>query len=87
MLVADRSRQLLWVSSVIADSPAYRAGIREGDVITHVDGEPVVDGRLTMHRIAMLRPGEAVNIALQREQQSLEVTAIIGTRSQSDAFR
>lgn len=87
VLVADRSRQLLWVSSVMADSPADRAGILEGDVITHIDGEEVIDGRLTMNRIAMLRPGEAVNIALQRDQQSLEVTAIIGTRVQSDGLR
>ena len=54
-----------------------------GHLITHIDGEPVQDGRLTMLRIALLRPGDSVNIAIQRNQQSLELRAIVGVLSQS----
>ena len=66
-----------------ADSPARKAGIQAGDIITHIDGEAVRDGRLTMHRIAMLRPGDTVEISVQRNQQSLELRAVVGVLRQS----
>ena len=73
----------LVVAAVASDGPAGKAGIQVGDIITHIDGEPVEDGRLTMHRIAMLRPGDAVQISLQRGQQSLELRTIVGALRQS----
>ena len=60
--VEGSSGQALLVVAVAQDSPAARAGIQVGDVITHIDGEVVEDGRLTMHRIAQLRPGEPVRV-------------------------
>jgi serine protease DegS len=76
-------RETLLVVAVSQGSPAEKAGLRRGDLITHIDGEPVVDGRLTMHRIAMLRPGDTVGVSVQRDKQSLELRGIVGVRSQS----
>ena len=73
----------LSVVAVAAGSPAQKAGIKAGDIITHIDGEPVQDGRLTMHRIALLRPGDTVAISVQREFQSLELRAVVGVLNQS----
>ncbi|MEH6635585.1 MAG: trypsin-like peptidase domain-containing protein [Halioglobus sp.] len=75
--------QALAVVAVAPDSPAQKAGLLLGDIITHIDGEPVKDGRLTMHRIALLRPGDTVAIAVQRNQQSLELRAVVGVIRQS----
>ena len=75
--------QALAVVAVAPDSPAQKAGLLLGDIITHIDGEPVKDGRLTMHRIALLRPGDTVAIAVQRNQQSLELRAVVGVLRQS----
>lgn len=75
--------QSLEVSAVAEDSPAQRAGVRVRDIITHIDGEPVRDGRLTMHRIAQLRPGDKVDITVVRNNQSLDLQAIVGTLRQS----
>jgi hypothetical protein len=36
-----------------------------------------------MHRIAMLRPGDTIEISLQRGQQSLELRTIVGALRQS----
>ena len=71
------------VAAVASEGPAGKAGIQVGDIITHIDGEPVEDGRLTMHRIAMLRPGDTVEISLQRGQQSLALRTIVGALRQS----
>jgi len=81
--VSANGGRVLSVVGVAPDSPAQKAGVLPGDLITHIDGEPVQDGRLTMLRIALLRPGDSVNIAIQRNQQSLELRAIVGVLSQS----
>jgi serine protease DegS len=75
--------QALAVVSVAQGSPAQKAGVQVGDIITHIDGEEVKDGRLTMHRIAMLRPGDTMAISLRRDQQSLELSAIVGVLNAS----
>jgi hypothetical protein len=38
---------------------------------------------LTVHRIAMLKPGESVSISVQRNRQSIELNAIVGVLNQS----
>ncbi|TGD72112.1 PDZ domain-containing protein [Mangrovimicrobium sediminis] len=82
-LAGGSQSQALLVVGVAEASPAARAGIRAGDIITHINGEGVVDGRQTMHKIARLRPGEAIAISVQRDQQSLELRAVVGAQGQS----
>ena len=77
------SGQALAVVEVAPDSPAQKAGVMSGDLITHIDGEPVRDGRMTMQRIALLRPGDSVDIAILRGKQSLELRAIVDALNQS----
>ena len=36
-----------------------------------------------MHRIAMLKPGETIAVSLQRKQQSIELTAVVGILADS----
>jgi serine protease DegS len=70
----------LLVTAIDSRGPAYKAGIRRGDVITHIDGDPVVDGRSTMRSVAQLRPGEAVEVTLRRGESLLTLPVIVGTR-------
>ena len=77
------NQETLLVVDVSQDSPAEKAGLRRGDLITHIDGEPVDDGRLTMHKIAMLRPGDTVGVSVQRDQQSLELRGIVGVQKEA----
>lgn len=77
--------QALVVAAVAKGSPAQKAGIALSDIITHIDGEPVIDGRLTMHRIALLRPGDKISVTVQRNQQSIDLQAIVGSLRQSRA--
>ncbi|PIE38609.1 MAG: protease [Gammaproteobacteria bacterium] len=72
--------QVLGVLGVSPDSPADRANIRRGDIITHINGEPVVDGRLTMHRIALLRPGDHIDVRLLRDGKAIDTNTVIGIR-------
>jgi len=80
---AGSKSQALAVVAVAEDSPAQKAGVQVGDIITHIDGEAVQDGRLTMHKIAMLRPGDTIAISVQRNRQSIELSAVVGALTQS----
>jgi serine protease DegS len=82
-LGAGETGRALAVVEVAKNSPAQKAGLLPGDFITHIDGEPVRDGRLTMLRIAMLRPGDSVAIAIRRDQRKLELRAVVGVLSQA----
>lgn len=58
------------------ETPASRAGIRDGDVITAVNGEAVDTPRDLSRTIAGFRPGSEVQIGLWRngEEQTIAVT-------------
>jgi serine protease Do len=48
-------------------SPAAKAGIEAGDVITAVNGKPVRDSRQLAQTIAMMAPGTSVKLTLLRK--------------------
>jgi Do/DeqQ family serine protease len=65
------------VSQVVEGSPAERAGIRTGDVITSVNGLPVKSNSELRNSIGLLRVGDKVDIGLVRDGKPLRVTAVI----------
>jgi serine protease Do len=62
-----------------ADSPGAKAGIKKGDVITALDGEPVKDPRDLARRVADIAPGTKVDVTLWRDGKSQNVPVEIGT--------
>jgi serine protease Do len=67
------------VSYVDPDSPAAKAGIKEGDVITKLDGQEVVHSKDLPVRIAETKPGAKVAIEVWRKGEQRELTATIGS--------
>ena len=57
------------VASIAPNSPAARAGLRPGDVITAFEGEPVTDGNTLRNRIASTSPGTHVKLTIFRDQR------------------
>ncbi len=54
------------VIEVLPQSPAERAGLQVGDVITMAGGEPVYDGTGLQRRIRSMRPGDALELIVRR---------------------
>ena len=73
------------VSQVVEDSPADKAGIKAGDVITAINGRNVANASELRNSIGLLRIGEKVELALMREGKPRRVTAVIGERNGADA--
>jgi serine protease Do len=67
------------VDEAQVDSPAAKAGIQSGDVITAVNGKPVKDSRELARQIAALAPGSSVKLDLIRKGETKTVTVALGT--------
>lgn len=65
------------VSQVVEGSPAEKAGIHTGDVITSVNGQPVKSNSELRNSIGLMRVGDKVEIGLLRDGKPLKVTAVI----------
>jgi serine protease Do len=62
------------IPSVERNSPAERGGLRPGDVVTHVNGEPVADANALRLRISRSAPGSTVKLTVQRPEGSRELS-------------
>ena len=67
------------VNSAGADTPAAKAGLKAGDVITAVNGEAVADARELTRKIAGLKPGTKVDLGYVREGRDRTATIELGT--------
>ena len=65
------------VTSLYPGGPGDRAGIREGDVITAVDGVEINDASGLNFRVGSRRPGERAQIAVLRDGGSQVVNATV----------
>src|SRR5256886_14035766 len=65
------------VSQGVEGSPADKAGIRTGDVITAVNGQTVKSNSELRNTIGLLRVGDKIDIGLVRDGKPLRVTAVI----------
>lgn len=68
------------VKHVDEDSPAAKAGIREGDVIVEFNGQPVEETAQFMRLVRETPVGRSTKILLSRNGASQTVTASIGKR-------
>jgi serine protease Do len=68
------------VGDVTPDSPADKAGIKAGDIITEVNGARVVDSANLRVRIASMQPGTTARLKLYREGQEREINVVLGSQ-------
>ncbi len=66
------------VANVAPNSAAAAAGLKSGDVITAVNGEPVVRSGELSSLIGLAAPGEKVNLKVWRDHAARDVEAKLG---------
>jgi serine protease Do len=70
------------VASVVGNSPAEKAGMRQGDVIVALNGSDVQDSRDLTRRVAMLPAGSKADFTVMRGGSKEMLTATIAKRDQ-----
>jgi putative serine protease PepD len=68
------------VGSVKASTPADKAGLQAGDVITAIDGTPVSNADDLTARLAAHKPGDKVTLTVTRNGKTSKIDVTLGTR-------
>ena len=73
------------VAQVSEDSPAARAGLKQGDLITRYQGEIVRDSASFRNMVSLTRPGSEVKLEVLRQGSTRVLKATIGTLNEAEA--
>ncbi|MGG5820133.1 S1C family serine protease [Falsiroseomonas sp. HW251] len=68
------------IAGVERGSPAARAGIRQGDLVTAINGERIETSRALVRNIAAVPPGQSVRLSVTRDGRPTEITVQVGRR-------
>ncbi len=77
----------VYVYQIYTDSPAAAAGMKEGDIITAIDGEEVDDMNALKQRLISYKPGDQVTLTVERQKQEISVTATLATQNTASTMQ
>jgi len=73
------------ISGVSSGSPADHAGMKTGDIVTAIDGQPTNDPNELRNRIASSAPGTQVTLTVQRDGKELQVKPTLAELTPEEA--
>ncbi len=77
--IKEETRGVL-VSEVTKNSPADTAGIKQGDIVTELNGQTVQKASELQYRVSVLKPGTEANLIVLRENKQKRITVVLGER-------
>jgi serine protease Do len=72
------------VAAVEARGPAARSGLKPGDIVTAVNGQPVDSARTLVRAVAAAPPGSSVQLTVRRQSAMLDVNVTVGRRPNTE---
>ena len=75
------------VNQVIPDSPADKAGLKQGDIILSIDGAKLTGSDQLAELVTGHKPGDQVKVEILRNGEQKEITANIGERKGEEPLR
>jgi serine protease DegQ len=73
------------IAGVVRDGPADRAGIRPGDILLAVGGQPVASTNETLNVIAQLPPGRKATMTVMRKNREAAIDVNVARRPRVSA--
>jgi serine protease Do len=68
------------VKDVLPDSPADKAGLKKGDIITAIDGTAVADAAALANAVGGHKPGDEITFKVMRDGKEQSVKVKVGKR-------
>jgi S1-C subfamily serine protease len=65
---------------VAADSPAAKAGLKVGDVVTAIGDQPVNAENSLRDRVAAYNPNDSIELTVRRGAETIKISVILGER-------
>ena len=76
----DANEAGILLGGVTAGSPAAKAGLKKGDLIVAMGGEPVVDLREMVEVLRSHRAGDEIEVVYWRGNEEKKVKVTLGAR-------
>jgi hypothetical protein len=73
------------VAGVETESPAAKAGIQVGDIVTRADGERIESGRDLTRAVRRMKPGETLKVEVSRDRAVKQLTVKIEERRSAES--
>jgi serine peptidase DegS len=70
----------LRISNVVPDGPAAAVGLQRDDLVTHLNGQPIINATEALNRVAAMAPGSLLNIQARRGLRRLNFRATLEER-------
>ena len=68
------------ITGVLQDGPAHEAGLKPGDVVRQIAGQPIHNTTQLLNVVASLKPQSTVAISLMRGEKALEIPVQVAQR-------
>jgi S1-C subfamily serine protease len=68
------------IADVSANTPAAKAGLKQGDIITKIDQSNVTTGADVLIALRSKNPGDTVQVTINRDGQTMTVPAVVAER-------
>lgn len=76
-----KDKQGVYVRDTLRNSPAQRAGLLPGDIITKIDNTPTVDINASLKQISTLKPEKTYNLEIFRQGQYIVYPVTVAERT------
>jgi putative serine protease PepD len=78
--VADASTSGAQITTVVSGSPADKAGLKAGDVITAIDGNAITNADDLTAQVGAHQPSDSITVTVTRNGSSKDIKVTLGVR-------
>jgi len=68
------------ITQVERNGPGQRSGLKPGDIVTAINGQPADSTRTLIRAVAATPPGGTVRFAVRRQGREMELNIVVGRR-------